>query len=129
MHAAFAASACRAYTLPLLLDRLQSGQYQIMDTGALTSASLLTHNIEAATGPISAFDVSSSYANAVFGDFSGCFHVYSNRDGPMPSFNPMSQETQFADVVSIVLGVGDGSVVENESRDTEVLRGCGSESH
>lgn len=77
-----------------------------MDTSALTSASLMTHTVEAANGLISAFDVSSHYQNVIFGDEAGCCHLYSAtasaRDGNMMSFNPYSQETQFADVVSIL---------------------------
>lgn len=74
-----------------------------MDVGAVTSSSLLTHHI-AATGPITAFDVSANYQNVVFGDAPGCFHLYTNnQDVGAPAFNPYSQETQFADVVCALL--------------------------
>lgn len=86
----------------IYLSVCQSGQYQVMDTGAMTSASLVTHQIGAATGPITAFDVSTSQQHVSFGDANGCFHLYSSvsADGGSPKpFNPYSQETQFADVV------------------------------
>lgn len=76
-----------------------------MDMGAMTSASLLTHQIGAAAGPITAFDVSSNYQNVVFGDAPGCFHLYNNNSNQesggsaATSFNPYSQETQLADAV------------------------------
>lgn len=80
------------------------GQYQIMDTtAAMTSVSLNMHQI-AAAGPISAFDVSSTYQNIGVGDEAGCFHLYSNNRGDpsVPNtFNQFSQETQFADMVSL----------------------------
>jgi len=70
------------------------------------SAPLLSHQIQAATGPISAFDVSSSHQSVSFGDEAGCCHLYSNApnvEGSHAAFNPYSQETQFADVVSVGL--------------------------
>ena len=93
------------YVMNIFLSFFKSGQYQVMDTGAMTSASLITHQIQAATGPITAFDISTSQQHVSFGDANGCFHLYASgitEDGSPKPFNPYSQETQFADVVSTI---------------------------
>lgn len=70
-------------------------------SAAMTSSGLRTFPVSAATGPISAFDVSSTNQHVAFGDEAGCFHMYSSsggRDGQ--PFNQFSSETKYADVVS-----------------------------
>jgi len=75
-----------------------------MDTGAMTPSSLVGHHIDQATGPITAFDISSNQRTVSFGDECGCLHLYTcaETSGPDNRFNAYSQETQFADVVCMI---------------------------
>lgn len=75
----------------------QTGQFQLVETGALTSSSMYLYHFNSEGSLCLTFDVSSTCQALAFGDTGGYIHLFCN--APEMTFNPFSKPTEFADPV------------------------------
>uniref|UniRef100_T1JEQ0 PAN2-PAN3 deadenylation complex catalytic subunit PAN2 n=1 Tax=Strigamia maritima TaxID=126957 RepID=T1JEQ0_STRMM len=73
----------------------QSGQFQLVETGALTSSSLYMYHLNSQGSPCLTFDVSSTYQAMAFGDAGGYVHLFCS--SPDAVFNHFSHPTEFVE--------------------------------
>ena len=75
---------------------MQTGQFQVMEQGALTPSSMVMYQVQTEGALVSSFDISPSNQVLAFGDNGGFMHVFASGDEPV--FNPYSNETEFPTV-------------------------------
>ncbi|KAK3103914.1 hypothetical protein FSP39_022867 [Pinctada imbricata] len=85
--------------IPTYSNRLvivsQVGQFQLIETAAMTPSSMMMYPIHTQGGAVMSFDISSTCQALAFGDSSGYLHLFSTGDNPC--FNQYPQPTEFAD--------------------------------
>lgn len=74
-----------------------SGQMEILETQALSTANFLIYQVTSNGSESRAFDVSSSCHQLAFGDETGTLNLFSSN--PTSMFNPFSRGTEFPDPV------------------------------
>jgi len=83
--------------VPTYSDRIcvvsQSGQFQLLEQGAMTAESMIVYQVHTEGAPIAAFDVGPSCNVIAFGDQGGYLHLFANCDDAV--FNPYSTPTEF----------------------------------
>ncbi|ELU03678.1 hypothetical protein CAPTEDRAFT_225482 [Capitella teleta] len=88
--------------IPMYSDRIcvvsQIGQFQVMEQGALTPASMTVYNVQTEGASINAFDISPSHQTMAFGDAGGFIHLFGTET---PVMNPFSKDTEFAPVETL----------------------------
>lgn len=75
----------------------QAGQFQVIETTAMTPSAMGVYPINTHGNPLLSFDISHSCQTLAFGDQGGCLHLYSGVEHPC--FNQYPEQTDFPDPI------------------------------